>query len=116
MTKRTAIVTTAAALLLSASAAWSHHAFAAEFDSNKPIVLRGVVTKWELTNPHTWIHIDVKDTSGNTTAWSVEGGSPNALFRHGFRKTDLPPGTEIIVHGFQAKSGETRAVGTDVTF
>ena len=105
-----------AALVGAGSSAWAHHAFAAEFDINKPLKLQGVVTEMEWINPHAWIHLDVKDASGNVVSWSVEGGSPNSLFRHGFRKTDLPPGTEIIVHGFQAKDSDNRAVGTDLTF
>jgi hypothetical protein len=116
MTLKLASVAVILALAMSEGVLWAHHAFAAEFDDKKPLVLRGIVTKWELTNPHSWIHLDVKDANGNTMSWSVEGGSPNSLLRHGFRKTDLPPGTEIIVHGFQAKSGEGKAVGTEVTF
>jgi hypothetical protein len=104
------------ALVSNPHSLWAHHAFAAEFDDQKPIVLRGTVTKWELTNPHSWIHLEVKDASGSATEWAIEGGSPNSLFRHGFRKGDLPPGTEIIVHGFQAKDSDNRAVGTDITF
>jgi len=116
MKNRLTAVALGAFSLLNVHVLRAHHAFAAEFDDHKPVVLRGVVTKWELTNPHSWIHIDVKDASGNVVSWSVEGGSPNSLFRHGFRKTDLPPGTEIIVHGFQAKDSDNRAVGTDLTF
>jgi Family of unknown function (DUF6152) len=103
-------------LLLSAIPVWGHHAFAAEFDEKRPLKLQGTVTKWELINPHSWIHLDVKGSDGKVTNWMVEGGSPNALFRLGFTKDSLPPGTEIIVEGYQAKDGANRAVGKDLTF
>jgi hypothetical protein len=105
-----------ACLVLTAAPIWAHHAFAQEFDEKKPITLRGTVTKWELINPHSWIHMDVKGADGKVTEWMVEGGSPNNLFRLGFTKDSLPPGTEIVVDGYQAKDGANRAVGKDVTF
>jgi hypothetical protein len=116
MLKKLAIVIIGTAMLLSGLPAWAHHAFAAEFDANKPIKLRGVVTKWEVINPHSWIHLDVKDASGKVTNWAIEGGSPNSLFRMGFTKDSLPPGTEIVVEGYQAKDGSNRGVGKDLTF
>ena len=95
--------------------AWAHHSFAAEFDEKKPVTLRGTVTEWELINPHSWIHIDVKGADGKVTPWMVEGGSPNALLRLGFSRNSLPPGTEIVLDGFQAKDGANRAVGVKLT-
>jgi hypothetical protein len=95
---------------------WAHHAFGAEFDVNKPLKLRGSVTKWEMINPHSWIHLDVKDPEGKVATWMIEGGSPNSLLRLGFTKNSLPPGTEIIVEGFQAKDGANRGVGANLTF
>ncbi len=94
----------------------AHHSFAAEFDAKKPVKLRGVVTKMEWINPHSWIHIDVKTPDGKVEQWMVEGGAPNALLRRGWNKNSLLPGTEILVEGFQAKDGAMRANGRDITF
>jgi Family of unknown function (DUF6152) len=116
MRKTLAILVASAAVLLSAAPIWGHHAFAAEFDEKRPIKLQGIVTKWELVNPHSWIHLDVKNPDGTVTQWMVEGGSPNSLFRNGFDKTSLPKGTEILVEGYQAKDGENRAVGANLKF
>jgi hypothetical protein len=111
-----AVLVASAAVLFAAAPIWAHHAFAAEFDEKRPIKLQGTVTKWELVNPHSWIHLDVKNPDGSVTQWMVEGGSPNSLFRNGFDKTSLPKGTEILVEGYQAKDGENRAVGANLKF
>jgi len=103
-------------LLAGVTAAWAHHAFAAEFDANKPVKLKGTVTKVEWINPHAWIHIDVKNPDGTVTNWMIEGGSPNTLLRRGFTKLSLPVGTEIVVDGYQAKDQSFRANGRDITF
>ena len=103
-------------LFLAAVPVWAHHAFAQEFDANKPVKLRGTVTKVEWINPHSWIHIDVKGPDGKVVPWMVEGGSPNALYRLGFAKDMLPVGTEILVDGYQARDAANRAVGKDLTF
>ena len=116
MKKTFAVLVAGAGLLMCAAPMWAHHAFAAEFDDKKPIKLHGIVTQWELVNPHSWIHLNVKNADGSTTAWTVEGGSPNALFRLGFTKNSLPAGTEIIVEGYQAKDGQNRGVGAKLTY
>jgi hypothetical protein len=104
------------ALLAAAVPAPAHHAFAAEFNADKPIALRGTVTMMEWVNPHSWIHIDVKGPDGAVVNWMVEGGSPNALLRLGFTKNAVLPGMEIIVEGFQAKDGTNKGVGRSLTF
>jgi hypothetical protein len=106
----------AAAVLCIGTRLYAHHAFAAEFDANKPIKLRGTVVKMEWINPHTWIHIEVKQPNGRVEPWAIEGGPPNALFRRGFSRNSLPTGIEIVVEGFQAKDGSRKANGRDVTF
>src|SRR5712691_2879510 len=108
MNKKLGLVAVMAALI-SVLPLRAHHAFAAEFDSSKPVKLRGTVVKVDMVNPHSWIHVDVKNADGTTSQWMIEGGSPNALVRHGFTKSSLPKGTEVIFEGFQAKDGSFRA-------
>ena len=94
----------------------AHHAFAAEFDANKPVEFTGVVTKMEWVNPHVWISLDVKKPDGTVEQWKFEAGTPNVLFRRGFTKESLLPGTQVKVDGYQAKDGTHRANGRDLTF
>src|ERR1700756_5257482 len=98
-----------------ASAASAHHAFAAEFDANKPVNFKGTITKMEWVNPHTWLHVDVTNADGTVVKWAIEAGTPNVLFRRGFTKESLLPGTEIVIDGYQAKDGSKRANGRNLT-
>jgi hypothetical protein len=84
------------------AASWAHHAFAAEFDADKPVTFKGVITKMEWVNPHSWLHVDVKNTDGTVANWAIEAGTPNVLFRRGFTKDSLLPGTEIMIDGYQS--------------
>jgi len=94
----------------------AHHAFSAEFDANKPITLRGTLTKFEWVNPHSWLHLDVKGPDGKVVSWAIESGAPNALIRRGMNKDSVPTGVEISVEAYLAKDGSNRANGVDVTF
>ena len=93
----------------------AHHAFAAEFDANSPVEFSGTVTKVEWINPHVWIHLDVKKDDGTVENWAFEAGTPNVLFRRGFTRNSLLPGTDVLVDGYQAKDGTNRANGRDIT-
>jgi hypothetical protein len=93
----------------------AHHAFSSEFDASKPIKIKGTISRIEWINPHSWIHVDVKEADGKITKWMVEGGSPNALIRRGVTQQLLKVGMEVSVDGYQAKDGSTRANGRDIT-
>ncbi len=114
--RRSLAIIAGAALLAAGMPVWAHHSFSAEFDGNRPVKLQGTVTRMEWINPHAWIHIDVKDENGRVTSWMVECGAPNVLFRRGMTKDSVTPGMEIIVDGYRAKDGSSRANGKDVTF
>lgn len=113
--KMTPLIAAAGACLW-ASASSGHHSFAAEFDVNRPVQLRGTITRVEFINPHSWLHIDVKNEDGTVESWAIEGGTPNTLFRAGVNSSSLPIGAEVIVDGYQARDGSNKASGRDVTF
>ena len=100
----------------SATSVLAHHAFAAEFDANKPVRFEGTVTRMQWINPHVWLHLDVKKPDGTLESWAFEAGTPNVLFRRGFTKNSLLPGTKIVIDGYRAKDGSRRANGRDITF
>src|SRR5579883_209614 len=115
MRTRIAVVAAAAGLFCATVPAWAHHAFAADFDAKKPIHLEGTLTKVELINPHSWIHVDVTDKDGKTESWMCEAGSPNVLLRRGFNKNTIAVGTKVVVDGYQSKDGSLRMNGRDIT-
>jgi len=110
------VVAPAAALLVALTApdAAAHHSFAAEFDASNPVTLHGTITKMEWINPHSWLHIDVKNADGTTTPWMIEGATPNTLLRRGFTREAIKSGMEITIVGYRAKNGANRANGRDL--
>lgn len=111
----TAVFALSMAILGGVTSASAHHAFAAEFDAKKPVNFKGTVTKMEWINPHAWLHVEVKKPDGTVENWAIEAGTPNVLYRRGFTKESLLPGTEIVVDGYQAKDGSHRANGRSLT-
>ncbi len=116
MQTKTLALAAAALLAVTGGPAAAHHAFSAEFDADKPLTLKGKVTKMQWINPHAWIHIEVEGEDGKVEAWACEGGTPNTLLRRGFDRNSLLPGTEIVVDGYQAKDGSNKMNGRDITF
>jgi hypothetical protein len=114
MSNKLYLAVSSIALLLAAGPAEAHHSFAAEFDLSKPVRLHGTVTKMDWTNPHSWIYVDVKDADGKVTNWHFELGSPNALFRLGWKRDAVPVGLEVDLTGYQSKTGEPIANATGV--
>ena len=112
---RTTLLAVAGSLLFAVCPARAHHSFAAEFDIDKPITLKGKLTKMDWVNPHGWIYVDVTEPDGKVVNWAIEAGGPTALLRRGLRKTDFPEGLEVVVEGFRAKSGAPKANGRTVT-
>jgi hypothetical protein len=106
---------TAALFLSSAIAALAHHSFDAEYDRNKPITLKGKVTKMEWMNPHIWIYLDVTDEKGATSKWQVEGGAPNSLRRNGWSRDSVKEGEALTVEGSRAKDGSNTINARSVT-
>jgi len=110
------VVLVVASLLVGAKPAVAHHAFAATFDTSKPVTVKGTITKVELINPHSWFWMDVTQPDGKVVNWGFEGGSPNSLIRHGVTKNTVPVGTVLIVQGYQSKAFDNKGVGVNMTF
>ena len=117
MGRTLAVVVGGMGLILAATGASlsAHHSFAAEFDATKPVLFKGTVTKMDWLNPHVWIHMTVTQPNGTTEAWMVEGGAPTVLFRRGFTKTALLPGTQVVVDGYRAKDGTNKMNAREIT-
>ena len=115
MRTKLVVAIVSAGFLAAAVPVVAHHAFAAEFDANKPIKLQGTVTKMEWINPHAWLHLDVKQPDGKVEEWMIEGGTPNTLLRRGISRDSIKIGTVVMVDGYQAKDGSLRGNGRDLT-
>ena len=114
---RKTFLLSAAALLISTTPILGHHAFGGEFDPNKPVLLKGPVTKVEWVNPHAWIHLEVTKPDGTKEEWMVEGGTPNTLLRRGVTRESLKVGTLLVIDGYQARDHSLlRANGRNVTY
>jgi len=117
MRTKLTLVAVLGAGLMAAAQVLAHHAFGGEFDPNRPVLLKGPVTKIEWVNPHAWIHMEVTKPDGTTEEWMVEGGTPNTLLRRGITKESLKIGTQIVVDGYQTRDHSLlRANGRNITF
>ena len=113
--KRTMLGAAAAAAILAGAPASAHHAFGAEFDPNRPIIVRGPVVKIEWTNPHAWFHVEHTNEDGSKTVWMMEAGTPNTLLRRGIHRNSVPIGTDVIIDGYQSKDLSNRGNGRQMT-
>ena len=109
------VAVTLTGLLLLSLHLLSHHSFEAEYDANKPVTLKGTVTKFDWVNPHSRLFLDVKDDSGKVTAWEFETGNPTSMQRNGWKRDTLKPGDQVVVTGFRAKDGANIAAATTVS-
>lgn len=103
--KEKLVICTAGLLIAAALPLMAHHSFAAEYDGNAKLTLKGTIAKIDWMNPHIWIYIDAKDEAGKVTRWQCEGGPPNSLTRNGWTKDAVKTGDEVTIEGFRAKDG-----------
>lgn len=103
------VLLASATLLAVQAPVQAHHAFAAEFDGDAPVEIKGVVTKGHWVNPHSWLYVDVKEKNGEVVNWGFEFGSPYALQQKGLTRDILTPGAEVTIKGFRSKSGKPYA-------
>ncbi len=115
MTKRLAMLVVAVGLSSSAALVEAHHSFAAQYDANKPVTLRGTITRMLWSNPHGHLYVDVKTPDGKVVTWELETASPAGLYRRGWRRENLPVGAEVVVRAFLARDGTANANATTVT-
>ena len=115
MRAKLGVLVAVAGLLVSAVPVLAHHSFAAEYDANKPVTLKGTVTKIEWTNPHARFYLDVRTENGALTNWNLELASPNALLRNGWTRKSLNVGDEVTVQGSLARDGSKMANARVVT-
>ena len=116
MRTRSTLPAVVIALFLATGSIWAHHNLAVEFDKEKPVTLRGTLTRVDWVNPHPWVYLDVKGADGRVENWAVETGSTSRLLDAGLKKTDFQYGTAVVVVGFAARSGARRAGGWTITF
>ena len=117
MSKKMMMIAASIVVLIAAGVTLTaHHSFSAEFDGSKTVVLEGKVFKMEFVNPHSWLYIDAVMPDGKVERWGVEGGSPNVMFRLGWSRDTLPPGTRVKVSGSPAKDGAKRMNSRGIEF
>ena len=114
--KRICGATALGVLTLTGVQASAHHAFGAEFDPNRPLLIKGPVVKIEWTNPHAWFHVEHTNEDGTKAVWMMEAGTPNTLLRRGIHRNSVPVGTEVVIDGYQSKDLSNSGNGRNMTF